>query len=69
MMTEPLVYLLAFSFSDRHNPNEPPRLPSPSHGDVACRVRKYFNFVGYGGARLIRIRDLGGIIIIKVLSN
>ena len=44
-------------FSDRHDPNELPRLPSPSHGDVACRVRKYFNFVGYGGARLIR--DLG----------
>ena len=35
-------------FSDRHNPNEAPRLPSPSHGDVACCVRKYFNFVGYG---------------------
>ena len=33
-------------FSDRRNPNEPPRLPSPSHGDVACCVRKRFNFVG-----------------------
>ena len=47
-------------FSDRHNPNEAPRLPSPSHGDVARCVRKRFNFVGYGGARLIR--DLGGVI-------
>ena len=47
-------------FSDRHNPNEAPRLPSPSHGDVACCVREHSNFVGYGGAGLIR--DLGGII-------
>ena len=47
-------------FSDHHNPNEAPRLPSPNHGDVACCARKYFNFVGYGGARLII--DLGGII-------
>ena len=47
-------------FSDRHNRNEPPRLPSPSHGDVACCVREHSNFVGYGGAGLIR--DLGGII-------
>ena len=38
----------SFPFSDRRNPNEAPRLPSPSHGNVACCVRKCFNFVGYG---------------------
>ena len=48
----PLDYLLAKTFSDRHNPNEAPRLPSPNHGNVACRVRKYFNFVGYGGCEV-----------------
>ena len=47
-------------FSDHHDPNELPRLPSPSHGDVACCVREHSNFVGYGGAGLIR--DVGGII-------
>ena len=35
-------------FSDRHNPNELPRLPSPNHGDVACLAGcECFNFVGY----------------------
>ena len=34
-------------FSDYHNPNEPPRLPLPNHGDVAC-------LVDIGGAMSIR---------------
>ena len=37
-------------FSDYYNPNELPRLPSPSHGEVGCVLglgRERFNFVGY----------------------
>ena len=47
-------------FSDHHNPNEPPRTPSPNHGDVACMVATFLRSVDLSGARLIR--DLGGII-------
>ena len=53
---------LPFTFSDGHNPNELTRLPSPSHGDVACwDASMSFSIlldVGVGGARLIR--DLEG---------
>ena len=50
VLVKMLPLVSSIPFSDHHNPNELPRLPSPSHGDVACcvRVRKYFNFVGYG---------------------
>ena len=51
-------------FSDHHDPNELPRLPSPSHGDVACLDASTSSILldldmEYGGARLM-IRDLGG---------
>ena len=58
MSMEPLAYLLAFS--DHHNPNELPRPPSPSHGDVACWDASVSILLVIGGARLIR--DFGGII-------
>ena len=45
---------LPLAFSDGHNPNELPRLPSPSHGDVACLDATLSFLVDIGGARSIR---------------
>ena len=41
-------------FSDHHNPNEPPRIPSPNHGTIACLVATLLCWMGLSGARLIR---------------
>ena len=51
-------------FSDHHDPNELPRLPSPSHGDVACLYASISILLDMGGARLIR--DWGAT---KILSK
>ena len=51
-------------FSDHHNPNEAPRLPSPNHGDVACLYASVSILLDMGGARLIR--DWGAT---KILSK
>ena len=51
-------------FSDRHDPNELPRLPSPSHGDFACLYASISILLDMGGARLIR--DWGAT---KILSK
>ena len=41
-------------FSDHHDPNELPRLPSPNHGDVACLDATFSFLENIVGARLIR---------------
>ena len=58
MIMEPLVYLSVTATTLTRRLAYLRQAMATLH--VVCCVRKYFNFVGYGGARLIR--DLGGII-------
>ena len=60
VLVKMLPLVSSIPFSDHHNPNELPRLPSPNHGDVACWDASVSILLDIGGARLIR--DFGGII-------